>query len=231
MALKTLYTAMGRFERRRNGCGRSCPIIVLGRKDYMVDMQEMMVWACLNWRIVRRDEIEQLYQKTSSSAAIDADRTLNDCIDRLLLRGLLVAGNGETEYDALYDLLSTMYIIPATGNFFLRTLSFLKLTLLNGIPFSAAGRLFRRDRRTAAEEQVVRLAKQALLSTAEIIKCVEKDIRRLPCEESIVSAIYGDQDTTSDNIASMVKSSSSSRDVILSVANLYLRQQIIFERV
>lgn len=231
MAVKTLYTAMGRFERRRNGCGRSCPIIVLGRKDYMVDMQEMVVWACLNWRIVKREEIEQLYQKTASGAAIDPDRTLNGCIDRLLIRGLLVSGSGETEYDALYDLLSTMYIIPAAGNLFLRSLSFLKLTLLNGVPFSAAGRLFRRDPRTAAEEQVVRLAKQALLSTVEIIKCVEKDIRRLPREESIVSALYDDQDTTSDNIASMVKSSPSSRDVILSVANLYLRQQIIFERV
>ena len=30
MAIKTLYTAVGRFERRTNGCNRSCPIILLG---------------------------------------------------------------------------------------------------------------------------------------------------------------------------------------------------------
>lgn len=230
MAIKILYTAMGRLERRQNGCGRSCPIIVLGRKDYMVDMQEMVVWACLNWRIVKREEIGPLYQKIAFDTAIAPNQTLEDCIDRLLLRGLLVSGSGETEYDALYDLLSIMYIIPATGSLFLRLLSFLKLTFINRMPFSAAGRLFVRDKRTPKEEQVIQLARQVLLSTAEIIKCVEKGIRRLPCEESIISALYDDQDTTSDNIAYMVKASTTSKSVITAVANLYLRQQIIFER-
>lgn len=231
MAVKTLYTSMGYLGHRRNGCGRSCPVIVLGRKDYMVDMQEMVVWACLNWRIMKREEIGKFYQVTAAETAIDPDRTLDDCIDRLIIRGLLVTGNGETEYDALYDLLSTMYIIPTTGSLFLRILSFFKHTFINRIPISAAVKLFSKDKRTAVEEHVIRLTRQALLSTAEIIKCVEKDIRRLPCEESILSALYDDQDTTSDNIAYMVKSSPCSRDVILSVANLYLRQQIIFERV
>lgn len=231
MAVKTLYTAMGHLEHRRNGCGRSCPIIVLGRKDYMVDMQELVVWACLNWRILKREEIGKFYRVTEAETAIDPDRTLDACIDRLLIRGLLVTGSGETEYDALYDLLSTMYILPTTGSLFLRILSFFKHTFINRVPFSAAIRLFSRDRRTTGEEYVIRLARQALLSTAEIIKCVEKDIRRLSCEESILSALYDDQDTTSDNIAYMVKSSPCSKDVILSVANLYLRQQIVFERV
>ena len=39
MAIKTLYTAVGRFERRTNGCNRSCPIILLGGQEYMGDMQ------------------------------------------------------------------------------------------------------------------------------------------------------------------------------------------------
>lgn len=231
MAVKTLYTAIGRLEHRRNGCGRSCPIIVLGRKDYMIDMQELVVWSCLNWRIMKREEIEKFYRVTAAKSAIDPDRTLDACIDRLMIRGLLVTGSGETEYDALYDLLSTMYIIPTTGSLFLRLLSFLKLTFIRRVPFSAAVRLFSKDRRTDGEERVIKLARQALLSTAEIIKCVEKDIRRLPCEENILSSLYDDQDTTSDNIAYMVKCSPCSRDIILSVANLYLRQQIIFERV
>ena len=52
MAIKTLYTAVGRFERRTNGCNRSCPIILLGGQEYMVDMQEMVIWSMLNWRIL-----------------------------------------------------------------------------------------------------------------------------------------------------------------------------------
>lgn len=53
MAIKTLYTAVGRFERRTNGCNRSCPIILLGGQEYMADMQEMVIWSMLNWRILR----------------------------------------------------------------------------------------------------------------------------------------------------------------------------------
>lgn len=75
------------------------------------------------------------------------------------------------------------------------------------------------------------LARQALLSTAEIIKCAEKGIRRLPDDESILDGLYDDRDTTSDNIAYMVKYMPHAKPVILAVANLYLRQQIIFERI
>ena len=73
--------------------------------------------------------------------------------------------------------------------------------------------------------------RQALLSTAEIIKCIDKNISRLPNECALLDSLYGDETTTSDNIASMVKVSQSSKPVTLAVANLYLRQQIIFERV
>ena len=83
-------------------------------------------------------------------------------------------------------------------------------------------KLFQKDKRTKYEVLVMRLAGQALLSTAEIIKCIDKNISRLPNECALLDSLYGDETTTSDNIASMVT---------LAVANLYLRQQIIFERV
>ena len=51
MEQKTLYTAIGRLDRETNGCGRSCPVIRLSGQTYMVDMQEMVVWTALNWRI------------------------------------------------------------------------------------------------------------------------------------------------------------------------------------
>ena len=50
MELKKLYTAVGRLEREANGCGHSCPVIVLGGERCMVDMQELVVWTALNWR-------------------------------------------------------------------------------------------------------------------------------------------------------------------------------------
>ena len=110
MAIKTLYTAVGRFERRTNGCNRSCPIILLGGQEYMVDMQEMVIWSMLNWRILRWDDIAQEYEKLSTASGYCTERSWEDCTNRLLTRGLLVSGSGETEYDALYDLLGSLSI-------------------------------------------------------------------------------------------------------------------------
>lgn len=228
---KTLYTAVGRFERRHNGCGRSCPVVILGGKEYMVDMQEMVVWTILNWRIVRKMEIGALYEEMTRKSGALVERPWEACVERLLVRGLVVSGSGDTEYDALYDLVSSLHIIPTDGSFPLRLAAFLKLTLASHIPFSAAGKLFQKDRRTPGEKEVMRLARQALLSTAEIIKCTERGIRCLPDENSIMDGLYDDCDTTSDNIGSLMKSSPCTRDVTLAVANLYLRQQIIFERI
>jgi len=228
---KTLYTAIGRFERRTSGMNRSYPVIILGDREYQADLQEMAVWTCLNWRIARREEIGAYYEKTLGGTNLPARRSLRECIDRLVTRGLVISGCGDTEYDALYDLLSSLYVIPTGGSPTLRMASFLKLTLFSHVPFSAAKRLFQKDRRSSGEQRVMGLAKQALLSTAEIIKCVEKGVFSLPDDESILSALYSDSDTTSDNLSYLVKASPCSKPVILAVANLYLRQQIIFERI
>lgn len=229
--MKTLYTAVGRFKRQRTPDGKDCPQILLGGKEYLADLQELMIWTSLNWRIARMDEIGEYYRANAEKNHYTSSRTWEACVNRLLTRGLLVCGSGETEYDALYDLLSAMYIIPTSGNVFLRIASFLKLTLVNRVSLSVAVRLFRVDRRTKQEKQVMKLANKALLSTAEIIRCVEMDIGRLYGSDSIVERIYGDSDITSDNIADHVKASAHGQEVILAVANLYLRQQVIFERV
>ena len=78
MEQKTLYTAIGRLERETNGCGRSCPVIRLGGQPYMVDMQELVVWTALNWRISKWEDIS--FQ----------------CISWLHLWAVLSAGPGTT---------------------------------------------------------------------------------------------------------------------------------------
>lgn len=228
--MKRLYTAIGRFERRTDRSRRTYPLILLGGQEYMLDYQEMLLWTCLRWRIAGREEIEGLYKKTCHGAASVSSRPLDQCIQRLLMRGLLVSGTGDTDYDALYDLLSALYVVPVCGKMPLRFITFCKLVLVNHLPFRTAKKVFRTDTRTPREEEVMHLAAQELLSSAEIIKCVEKDIRYLPGEESILENLYDDEETTSENISCLVKSAPSSRSVTLAIANLYLRQQIIFER-
>ena len=231
MRKKSLYTAIGRFERRTNRQGQAYPVILLGGNEYMADLQEMALWTSLNWRIARREEIAPLYEKTISRSAFSAERPLETCIQRLLMRGLIVCGTGETEYDALYDLLAALYILPAEDSILQRARAFLKFSLRHHTPLSAARKLFQKDRRTENERLVMRLARQALLSTAEIIKCFEKGIYSLPNEESIMDSLYDDDYTTSDNLPFTACTFRSSKAVILAIANLYLRHQIILERI
>lgn len=231
MREKTLFTAVGRLTRTKDQHGIDCPMIILGGKEYMLDLQELLLWTCLNWRIVKKDEIAVLYDKLSNGSGYVPSRTLDVCVNRMITRGLIVSGTGETEYDALYDLLSAMYIIPICGKPLLQFLTVARLVLLNQVKFSIARRILRRDQKSEDEKRVMDLARQALLSTAEIIRCIEMDVTNLPNSDSIMEAIYNDRETTSDNIGDLVKTAPCTREVLVAVANLYLRKQLIFDRV
>lgn len=228
--MTTIYTAVGRFQKQQGSGGFSCPIITAGQREYGVDMQEMILWTVLNWRILNAEQLEQLYAEKCNEVGYQSQRSFEDGLRRLVQRGLVVAGSGPTDEDALYHLLSCLYIVPLSRSFTLRAATFLKLTLSGRASFSQAKCLFKKDQLSDCERRVVELSKQALLSTAEMIKCIEKDAYDLSSSTKIMDTLYGDEDTTSDNIASIARCFESRQPVILAVANLYLRQQIIFER-
>ena len=191
MSSHTYYTALGHFQRRSSGLGRSYPVIIINQKEYCVDIQEMALWTALNWRLLDFSQIEAEYHKLDQDCAIPALRTLEDCLGRLCTRGLVASGRGETDFEAL----------------------------------------FQRDHPSEQEAQVMALSRQALLSTAELIKCAELGVRDISTDEKLMDALYNDDDTTSDNIADMMLTAKSRERVTAAVANLYLRKQVIFQRV
>lgn len=223
------YTAVGRTQIKRSFNG-DCPAVFLNDKEYILDLQEMILWGILNWRILTIEEIQLFYETKKKETKYIPSKSFEVCLHRLIQRGLIAEGIGETEADALYDLLSELYIIPISENIVLRAISFIRLTLFNGVPFSVAKRIFGRDKRSDDEKKVMYLAKQALLSTAEIIKCVESDSLHFDSEEQLLDTLYHDELTTCDNIADTTRNFSNCRPVLTSVANLLLRRQIILER-
>lgn len=231
MKKKIFYTALGHFHRKIDGQGRSCPVIIVGQKEYYVDMQEMSLWTALSWRLLEMPQIQVEYDRLERDCAIPARRTLEDCLGRLCTRGLVASGTGETDFEALYDLLGSLYVVPLSESFPLRLAAFLKLTVLKSVSVSQALELFRQDRPNEQEAQVMALSRQALLSTAELIKCVEVGSRDISTDEKLMEVLCNDDDTTSDNIADMMLTARSRERVTAAVANLYLRKQIIFQRV
>ena len=207
-----------------------CPLVTIGGREFILDMQEMMLWTVLNWRILTEDEIYLLYEKKVQETGFMSARSAEECVRRLVQRGLIAKGSGDTGADALYDLLSELYVIPISENLFLRMISFIRLTLFSRLPYSVTKKIFSKDKRNDREKNVMRLANRAILSTAEIIKCIDQNMLSFATDEDLLDVLYHDEYTTSDNIAYAVRSLPQCRPVITSIANLYLRKQIIFER-
>jgi len=228
--MKTLYTAVGRFHRKGTVGGLSCPVIFVNQQEYALDMQEMILWMVLNRRILEHGQVEEYYRSKASEVGFASHRSWDACLQRLRQRGLIVAGTGDAGEDALYNLISCLYVVPISNSVLLRATIFLKATLLGGMKASEAKRVFARPTMTEYERQVYRLSRQTLLSTAEIIKCVEKKAIDLSTNEKLLDILYDDDETTSDNIASLVRCMDSCQPVLLAIANLYLSQQIIFDR-
>ena len=107
--------------------------------------------------------------------------------------------------------------------------TFLKL-LRSGTAPALAAALFRRDRRTEPERHIMALSRCAPLSTAELVRCAECDISAAVGSQQTLALLYGDQETTSDNIVSEMRTAAACQSVTAAVANLYLRKQVIFER-
>ena len=231
MNTHTYYTALGHFRRRTTGLGRSYPVIIINQQEYDVDIQEMALWTALNWRLLDFPQVRAEYEKLEQDCVIPARRTLENCLGRLCTRGLVASGTGGTDFEALYDLLGGLYVSPLSESLPLRLAAFLKLTVLKGVSISKARELFQKDRPSEEEAQVMALSRQALLSTAELIKCVELGVRDISTDEKLMDALYNDEDTTSDNIADMMLTAKSRERITAAVANLYLRKQIIFQRV
>lgn len=231
MKKQTYYTALGHFRLKHEHGGETCPVVLVNRREFCMDPQEMTLWTCLNWRFLDLEQARQHYDKLAGEVPMTPLRSFEDCLDRLLVRGLVASGAGETGIDALYDLLGGLYVVPISESFPLRMAAFLKMTLLDGVPWARARTLFRKDHPNEQERQVMALSRQALLSIAELIKCAERGVADVSSDWKLMAALYGDADTTSDNIRDMMRGAKKLEPVTVAVANLYLRRQIVFERV
>ncbi len=58
-----LYTATGILKQRKSEIGMTYPYVQIGKIEYILNTQEMLVWSLLNWRIVSDDEIYSQRQK------------------------------------------------------------------------------------------------------------------------------------------------------------------------
>lgn len=228
--MKMLYTAVGIFKLKNQGKNNVYPTVILSGKERRLDVQEMMIWSALNWRITDEKQLHTYYSEQEKKSGVVFSRSYNDTLNRLIVRGLVASGRGENGEEALYDLISGLYIIPLYQSPFIRIISFLRMVFIFKLPYEKAKVLFERDKKNKNERRIMKLAFSAPMSTAEIVKCIDKNIDFILNEDDVMEFLYDDKFTTSENIAESVRGLSSVRTVLTAVSNLYLRRQILFER-
>ena len=228
--MKMLYTAVGIFKLKNQGKNNVYPTVILSGNECRLDVQEMMIWSALNWRITDDKKLYTYYSEQKKKSGVVFSRSYTDTLNRLIVRGLVACGRGENGEEALYDLISGLYIIPLYQSPFIRIISFLRMVFIFKLPYEKAKVLFERDKKNKNERRVMKLAFSAPMSTAEIVKCIDKNIDFILNEDDVMEFLYDDKFTTSENIAESVRGLSSVRTVLTAVSNLYLRRQILFER-
>ena len=228
--MKELYTAVGIFKLKNQGKNNVYPTVILSGNECRLDVQEMMIWSALNWRITDDKKLYTYYSEQAKKSGVVFSRSYTDTLNRLIVRGLVASGCGENGEEALYDLISGLYIIPLYQSPFIRIISFLRMVFIFKLPYEKAKVLFERDKKNKNERRIMKLAFSAPMSTAEIVKCIDKNIDFILNEDDVMEFLYDDKFTTSENIAESVRGLSSVRTVLTAVSNLYLRRQILFER-
>jgi len=82
---------------------------------------------------------------------------------------------------------------------------------------------------TPNEKNVLKLSEKARVTAAEIIKCMEKNIKSIDNEVDMMDKLYADDDATEDSIITNSRFSHLKTEVLQAVSNLYLKKKIVFE--
>lgn len=153
--------------------------------------------------------------------------SLDELLELLIRRKLVVKGVGYTGRDALYNMLSDAFVVPFRQGGSKRLWSLLKLTIQGKVSFSQACVQLMQKRRCDSERRVQALVNQTPLSTSELIRCFEKGISDVSSTQKVLEQIY--PESTQAEIAAEEVLASCANDVLQAVSNLYLERQIIFE--
>ena len=220
----TFYTAIGSFELRMDG-GRRMPYILhLGRYE-PVSIPEFFIWSHLLWEVETYSEIRAYYLRTAAELGIrlpDFDQGLKMLVDRKLV----AKGVGYTGEDALFDMLSSAFVIPVRLSGGKKFGSVIRMFLKGRITLWEAGRILRPKSLPGEERRVLSLVQQTPLSVSELIRCFDSGVMSLNTPDEVISAIYTDEEDDQERIRKLSRGSGNRAAVLQATANLYLNHKV-----
>lgn len=223
--MMTFYSAVGCYRIREEN-GRNVPYIQKLGKLYPLSIPEFVIWSTLLWEVLTYCELEKFYEAQIKELSMKTP-PLDELLNLLVRRKLVVKGVGYTGRDALYNMLSDAFVVPYRQCSGRKLLCLMKLTLQGKVSFAQACMLLKQKKRCDSERRVQTLINQAPLSTAELIRCFEKGITDVSSAQRVLDQLY--PDSTQSEIAAEEALASCTSEVLQAVSNLYLERQVIFE--
>lgn len=221
----TLYTSIGTYRLERDGL----PVVVTGSRDCGLCPHELLLWSILAFRILTYEELRAEFYEKERELHILGELDFDHYLNRLIMRGLVASGRDCTGIDALYDLLGHLYIQSVPDGILVRTVSFLKLFLSGRLPLKKAVLVFHKERLEPMERQVAALVKNQMLSTAELILCLEKGVRPLKDVNQLIDCIYEKEEADCESIITDCRVCDFRFPVLAAISNLYFKQRIMFQ--
>ncbi len=224
----TYYTALGRLVTRAENETR-IPVVIIDDSEYHMSIDELMIWGSLHWNFLNKEDLQREYENRKQNAHIFNDISFEQTLNRLEVRGIV---KSETDYlaaDALYGLVSRLRIKPIENNLLDKLKCSSYMYFSKGLPFRSCIKTFFKPEISESEKNILKLSKNASITTAEIIRCMESGVDTINDDNDIIDKLYADESTTEDNIITESRFGRLKTEILQSVLNLYLKKRIIFE--
>lgn len=224
----TYYTALGRLVTKEEN-GTRIPIVIIDNDEFHMSVDELLVWGSLHWNFLNKEDLKKEYDRRKSNAHIFSDDSFEQTLERLEIRQLVNCATDYLAADALYGLIGKLRIIPIKFSVFDKVTSCAYMYFNKGLPLLECIKTFFGTEVTPNEKNVLKLSEKARVTAAEIIKCMEKNIKSIDNEADMMDKLYADDDATEDSIITNSRFSHLKTEVLQAVSNLYLKKKIVFE--
>ena len=221
----TLYTAVGRYELRKNDNGEKQPIVTVDQKEMALSREELLFWSCLMWGILTKEEAKTYFLKKAVRMDVSQER-FDAVLQRLEVRQLVVSAQAEKGDIALYRLLAKLYVIPLESSFMVKVQAFFRFIFFEKLPLTVAKNVFQKENYTEMERRVLHLARKARLSCAEILACIAND----EIDTSIGNQSEFQKEKARDNLGFFLWFCAGHRKALEAISTLYLNKDIIFDK-
>lgn len=221
----TLYTAVGRYELRKNENGEKQLIVTVDQKETALSREELLLWSCLMWGILTKEEAKTYFLKKAVRMDVSQER-FDAVLQRLEVRQLVVSAQAEKGDIALYRLLANLYVIPLESSFMVKVQAFFRFIFFEKLPLTVAKNVFQKENYTEMERRVLHLARKARLSCAEILACIAND----EIDTSIGNQSELQKEKARDNLGFFLWFCDGHRKALEAISTLYLNKDIIFDK-